>query len=64
MNDAYRIRYVMRAWVGKPDPSGFGINIIGSNDPSWLHEYATKLRSNGCRIVAFEKRVDGKYVTI
>ena len=53
---AYRVRYRHAQWVGKADPSGFGLSFIYSNDPSWLHEQALKLKAKGCSPVAIESR--------
>ena len=43
----YRIRYHFKNWREKPDPSGFGVQYIYSDDPSWLHEEANKLKRKG-----------------
>jgi len=59
MNRAtYRICYTHKAWVGKPDPSGFGRATLSSKDPSWIHEQASKLKLKGCRVHRIERRLD------
>jgi hypothetical protein len=57
----FRIVYVSKHWVGKPDPSGFGTCTLASDDYSWLHEQAQKLASRGHRIRSIEKFDGAKY---
>ena len=56
----FRLVYVSKSWVGKPDPSGFGQSSLTSPDYSWLHEYAMKLKSGGGRVLRMEKVENGK----
>jgi hypothetical protein len=53
----YKWRIVARykQWIGKSDPSNFGQFFVYSNDPSWLHEHANKLKSRGHKVYRIEK---------
>ena len=54
-NKTYRIRYRYRQWVGKPDPSGFGIGLVYSDDCEWIHSKAAELHRRGCRGISIQK---------
>ena len=52
----YRIRCRYKNYRNKPDPSGFGLFAVYSDDPSWLHEEALRRSRRGDKVLATEKR--------
>ena len=60
----FRIEYICKAWVNKADPSEHGVRSVSSNDPSWLHEQALRLQSQGHRVTATLKWFGDQYKPI
>ena len=55
----YRIRYMYRQWIGKPDPSGFGKAYLQSSDLQWLQRESQRLTRNGHRVLCAELQCGG-----
>lgn len=49
----YRVAYRMRQWIGKPDPSGMGINVIDYSDPGAMHDRCVRLDRAGHKVIGF-----------
>ena len=55
-------KYRLTAQV--PDGRLWEAYDVQTNDMSWAHEQANKLRAKGSRSIKIQKRVNGKWVTI
>lgn len=64
MTHRFRLTYTSKNWVGKHDPSKIGECRLCSDDYSWLHEQAMKLKSQGHRIRSIECFDGAKYKEI
>jgi hypothetical protein len=63
-DQTYRIEVTAPAWVGKPDPNGFGFSYLYSDDYAWLQECGMQRAQRGCR-AQFQKRdEEGRYYNI
>jgi hypothetical protein len=60
----YRVHYRYRQWIGKSDPTDMGTSYIYSNDPSWIHERALRLKREGHKVLATQRWRSGKWVTL
>lgn len=55
----YRIYYRNRQWIRKPDPNGFGLTYVYSDDPGWITMQCSLLQRQGHQILKVQRNTDG-----